>query len=247
MIYKSLHLFPAEAKEELITLLIKKYFYKLFFSWSWNVRSLVTHVLLYQLHFIHFEFVKILNDKKKSTNTNTPRPTSFDDALIKNLMKPKKKNPVAIDSDDEVHYDQKITAEVDQIGIFHNTAVIGLLKEKMEEIDFLIFYYTGKQSKKQKRLGKKSYKDEQEQEEIEIKNQFEKISKKIPKNLRIYVKPAIQQFLKENNTYEQWANQSRSTIKKNKVIHVFDHLPDINLSVPIDESENIIAPIADEW
>lgn len=28
---------------------------------------------------------------------------------------------------------------------------------------------------------------------------------------------------------------------------LFDHLPEINLSVPIDESENIIAPIADEW
>ena len=28
---------------------------------------------------------------------------------------------------------------------------------------------------------------------------------------------------------------------------LFDHLPDINLSVPFDESENIIAPLADDW
>lgn len=88
MIYKSLHLFPAEAKEELINLIVKKYFYKLFFSWSWNVRSLVTHVLLYQLHFIHFELVNIINDKNK--NEQTPKQPKYENTIIKNLMKPKK-------------------------------------------------------------------------------------------------------------------------------------------------------------
>lgn len=106
MIYKSLHLFPAEAKEELITLLIKRYFYYLFYSWSWNVRSLITHVLLYQLHFIHFELVNILNEKNR--HESTPKQNKYQNALIRNLIKPKKKAPVTIDSDDEAHYDQKI-------------------------------------------------------------------------------------------------------------------------------------------
>jgi hypothetical protein len=58
----------------------------------------------------------------------------------------------------------------------------------MEEIDFLIYYFTGKQSKKQKQLGKKLYKEEKEQDELDSKHRYEKIVKKIPKNLRIYVK-----------------------------------------------------------
>jgi hypothetical protein len=107
MIYKSLHLFPAEAKEELIGLIVNKNFYKLFYSWSWNVRSLVTHVLLYQLHFIHFELVNIIN-QKQSKHKTTPKQSKYQNNLIKHLMKPKNKNPVNIDSDDEAHYDQKI-------------------------------------------------------------------------------------------------------------------------------------------
>lgn len=106
MIYKSLHLFPAEAKEELINLVVNKMFYKLFYNWSWNVRSLITHVLLYQLHFIHFELVNIINEKSK--HENTPKQSKYQNTLIRNLLKPKKKNPVTIDSDDEAHYDQKI-------------------------------------------------------------------------------------------------------------------------------------------
>lgn len=53
--------------------------------------------------------------------------------------------------------------------------------------------------------------------------------------------------MKENNAYEAWASKSRTMIKRNKLITLFDYLPEITLSVPIDESENIIAPIADEW
>jgi len=53
--------------------------------------------------------------------------------------------------------------------------------------------------------------------------------------------------MKENSAYEQWASKSRDIIKRNKLIQLFDHLPEISLSVPVDESENIIAPIADEW
>ena len=81
-----------------------------------------------------------------------------------------------------------IAAGFEQIGILHHTDIINDLKEKMEEIDFLIFYYTGKQSKKQKKLGKKSYKDEQEQDKLDLQHRYDKIVKKIPKNLRIYVK-----------------------------------------------------------
>lgn len=106
MIYKSLHLFPAEAKEEMIALVIKKNFNKLFYSWSWNVRSLITHVLLYQLHFIHFELVNIINDKSKIEST--PKQAKHQNAIMRNLLKPKNTNPVTIDSDDESHYDQKI-------------------------------------------------------------------------------------------------------------------------------------------
>ena len=47
-----------------------------------------------------------------------------------------------------------IANEYKQIGILQDTDVINILKEKMEEIDFLIEYFTGKKSKKQVKLNK---------------------------------------------------------------------------------------------
>ena len=151
MIYKSLHLFPAEAKEELISLIVNKYFYSLFFSWSWNVRSIISYLLLYQLHFIHFELINIINDKGKS-DANA-QSAQYQNTIMRNLVKPVKKSPIIIDSDDEAHYDEhtcilflliNIAMEYEQIGILHQTEVIKLLKDKMEEIDFLTEYFTGK-------------------------------------------------------------------------------------------------------
>jgi hypothetical protein len=62
----------------------------------------------------------------------------------------------------------------------------------MEEIYHLIHYYTGQQSKQKKRIANKVFKDEMEEDEIESKNKYEKIIKKIPKNLRVYVKVRFQ-------------------------------------------------------
>lgn len=110
MIYKSLHLFPAEAKEELINMIVTKYFNKLFFNWSWNVRSLITHVLLYQLHFIHFELLNIVNEKPKSEKKkeHTPKQAKFQSSIMRHLQKPKKQHINNIDSDEEVQYEQKV-------------------------------------------------------------------------------------------------------------------------------------------
>lgn len=106
-----------------------------------------------------------------------------------------------------------VAAEYEQIGILHHTNVITKLKEKMDEIDFLIFYYTGKQSKKQKKLGKKVYKDEQEQDEIDVKNQYEKIVKKIPKNLRIYVKVRFLFLLKFMQIFSRQSSSSSKRMR----------------------------------
>lgn len=58
----------------------------------------------------------------------------------------------------------------------------------MEEIYHLIKYYTGQQSKQKHNHSSKVFKDELEQDELESKTKYDKIIKKIPKNLRIYVK-----------------------------------------------------------
>ena len=105
MIYKSLHLFPAEAKEELINLIVNKYFYSLFYSWSWNVRSLITHLLLYQLHFIHFELINIVNEAAKSDNSQSVK---YQNTIMRNLIKPVQKSSI-IDSDNEAIYDESIS------------------------------------------------------------------------------------------------------------------------------------------
>lgn len=52
--------------------------------------------------------MNIINQKQSKENKQTPTQPKYQNNLIKHLMKPKKKNPVVIDSDDESHYDQKI-------------------------------------------------------------------------------------------------------------------------------------------
>ena len=80
-----------------------------------------------------------------------------------------------------------LAEEYEKIGILHYTEVISKLKERMDEIDFLIYHFTGQKSKKQQRQVKKIYKDEEKQDKEEETKKLEKIQKKIPKSLRIYV------------------------------------------------------------
>lgn len=151
---------------------------------------------------------------------DTPKQPKYHNTLISNLIKPKKKNMINVDSDDELDLDceERMPAEYEQIskfgrgytgfwsgdrvvlslnlrrltgfiGILDQTQIIETLKERMEEIDFLIYYFTGKQSKKQKhKMGKKVFKEEKEQDQIDDKLKYDRIVKKIPKNLRTYIK-----------------------------------------------------------
>ena len=82
-------------------------------------------------------------------------------------------------------YDNTLT-----IGILDQTTIIETLKERMEEIDFLIYYFTGTQSSKQKKhkMGKKVFKEEREQDKIDDKLKYDRIVKKVPKSLRNYIK-----------------------------------------------------------
>ena len=66
MLYQTLHIFPTHFKIEIIRMLLDDYFYKLIFSWSWNVRTMIIHVLLYQLQFIHVELVSHLKHRNAS-------------------------------------------------------------------------------------------------------------------------------------------------------------------------------------
>ncbi|CAI2367220.1 unnamed protein product [Moneuplotes crassus] len=243
MIYKSLHLFPAEAKEELINMIVTKYFNKLFFNWSFNVRSLVTHVLLYQLHFIHFEMVKIMNEKPKhrKKKEKTPKRDKFESTIMRNLQKPKKAAPEV--DDEEAHYEHKISEEYEKIAILKNTDVIKKVKERMDDIKFLVSYYTGKDSRIHKSKPKKVYSGEKDDDQMESNTRYQKIIKKIPKNLHVYVEPAITQFVKEREAYELWADKSRPVIRDKQLFMVFDHLPEIKLNVPVDEPHIV----SDEW
>lgn len=95
-----------------------------------------------------------------------------------NLIKPNKKSIVNVDSDDEIIYEQRMPSEYEQIGILDQTQIIDTLKERMEEIDFLIYYFTGKQSKKKKhKVGKKVFKEESEQDKIDDQLRYNQISK----------------------------------------------------------------------
>ena len=94
-----------------------------------------------------------------------------------NLIKPNKKSIVNVDSDDEIIYEQRMSNEYEQIGILDQTQIIDTLKERMEEIDFLIYYFTGQQSKKKKhKVGKKVFKEESEQDKIDDKLKYNQIS-----------------------------------------------------------------------
>lgn len=65
----------------------------------------------------------------------------------------------------------------------------------MDEIQFLICHYTGNKSKTHKNKPKKFYTEEQEEDEMEEKTRYNKIMKKIPKNLLPYVEVSCQIWL----------------------------------------------------
>ncbi len=66
LIYNTLHLFPVESKFEIMTLILDEFFFELFFSWSWNVRTITNMVLLYQFHFINIELVNYVKSPSVS-------------------------------------------------------------------------------------------------------------------------------------------------------------------------------------
>jgi len=50
-LYKTLHYYPADNRNVLVEELLKKMFFKLFFSWSYNIRDLFYSLLLYQIEY----------------------------------------------------------------------------------------------------------------------------------------------------------------------------------------------------
>jgi hypothetical protein len=53
LLYKTLHFYPIEHRSSIVKLLFEKYFYKLFFNWSYNIRDVFISLLLYQIEFCY--------------------------------------------------------------------------------------------------------------------------------------------------------------------------------------------------
>jgi hypothetical protein len=46
-LYRTLHFLPIEQRNLLVHMIFKKHIYKLFFSWSFNIRDLLFALMLY--------------------------------------------------------------------------------------------------------------------------------------------------------------------------------------------------------
>jgi hypothetical protein len=54
LMYKTVHYFPLDSRSLVIQeLLSPKYFYSMFFSWSYNIRDLYIAILLYQVEYFY--------------------------------------------------------------------------------------------------------------------------------------------------------------------------------------------------
>jgi Protein of unknown function (DUF1765) len=53
LLYRTLHYFPIEQRSVLVQELFHKFFYQLFFSWSYNIRDLFMALLLYQIDYFY--------------------------------------------------------------------------------------------------------------------------------------------------------------------------------------------------
>lgn len=50
-LYQTMHLYPLEERNKLVFEILKKYHFKLFYSWSYNIRDIYFGFLLYQIEF----------------------------------------------------------------------------------------------------------------------------------------------------------------------------------------------------
>jgi hypothetical protein len=53
LLYRTLHFFPIEQRALLIQEIFKKFLYRLFFSWSYNIRDLFVAFFLYQIEYLY--------------------------------------------------------------------------------------------------------------------------------------------------------------------------------------------------
>lgn len=53
LLYRTLHFFPIEQRALLILEIFKKFLYRLFFSWSYNIRDLFVALFLYQIEYLY--------------------------------------------------------------------------------------------------------------------------------------------------------------------------------------------------
>lgn len=47
MLYRTMHFYPLENKNQIISEVLKKYFYKFFFHWSYNTREMLYLIVFY--------------------------------------------------------------------------------------------------------------------------------------------------------------------------------------------------------
>jgi Protein of unknown function (DUF1765) len=53
LLYRTLHYIPIEQRSAIVHSIFKKYIYKLFFCWSYNIRDLFFALFLYQIEYLY--------------------------------------------------------------------------------------------------------------------------------------------------------------------------------------------------
>lgn len=205
-------------QKRLAEMLFVKKFNQLFFSWSWNIRTVYHKLYLYQLHHVfgkglenetvspskskkvkrskssaNFRFVKLeLIAKNMSGNRTTSKQSLYDD-------------------------DTKKIKDLVQIALKRQIIINELIKEYQveEKLDF-------------REYVEESSEEEDSDNDTVRHSKILELIKEIPDKYQHYVNDSIKDFLEEHQLYEKWDRGEEQD----------SGLPEIELQAVLDESEN---------
>lgn len=208
-------------QKRLAEMLFIKKFNKLFFSWSWNIRTVYHKLYLYQLQHVFGKGLE--NDTPDESQSKRVKRSKSSanfrfvklELIAKNMTGNKTTNKQSL-------YEDENRRIKELVQIAHNRQHIIDEYVKEYQVD--------------EKLDYREYVDDTSDEEDSENNSIHEskivhLIKEIPDKYKHYVNDSIKDFLEEQKLYNKWE-------KGEKDEEQGDGLPEIELQAVLDESEN---------
>lgn len=245
LLYRIFHIFPLQEQLVLSEKLFDKRFGSLFFSWSWNIRTVFYKLFLYQFINVYggnevpedttdnSDTAKFNKQKKKKSSKNL-HVARFQ--AIKNISTTVNTKMLKSRQKRDEHVINKIMKIAHTRQAHINTLLKafedGELNETQlrEEAEGDSYEDSASNSSVDAKMRNEDLQERTQDELLAI------IQKDIPEKYRHYIGQAVQDFIKDKNDYLAWLAEEDDK----------HELPEIVLAVPLDETENPDNPI-DDW